>query len=202
MNFFFSISLWFFFGAIHSFMARPFFKRIVVNTFGKIFEKYFYRFFYFVTQCILFNFIYGVIKNLNHGLVLFRIPEEYYYYYFIFYVISNLFLIISILNYDVAEFTGVKQIYSYFFKKKSLDQKLITKKFFYKFIRHPMYFGIIIVYISSHTIFTQLFFVNMLCIIAYIEIGSFYEEKTLLKMYGSVYVKYKKKTKSYLPFIR
>jgi protein-S-isoprenylcysteine O-methyltransferase Ste14 len=65
-----------------------------------------------------------------------------------------------------------------------------------------MYLGIILVYISSSTIFNEMFFINLLCIICYIEVGSFYEEKTLLITFKTKYKNYQLKTYKYLPFIR
>ena len=91
----------------------------------------------------------------------------------------------------------------YFFKKsKKNENQSLNRTFLYRYIRHPMYLGILMVYISSHTIFTQLFFINLICITFYIEIGSYYEEKTLLKKFGEDYKKYQFSTFKYLPFIR
>lgn len=202
MNFFTAIFLWFFFGAVHSIMARPFFKRKIKDIFGNTFEEYFYRFFYFISQCILFYYIYGIIKNLDQGQVIFSIPEKYFLFFYMFNIFSNLFLIISILHFDVAEFIGFKQMINFFFKQKETKQSILNDGMLYKYIRHPMYLGIILVYLSSTTIYTELFIINLICIIAYIEIGSFYEEKTLIKVYGASYKIYKNKTFKYLPFIR
>jgi len=201
MNFVFAIILWLTFGFIHSLMARPHFKKIINKKIGEIFEKYFYRFFYFITQCIIFYFIYGIIKNLDPGNILLKIPENFDKIYFVFYIFSNLFLIISVLQFDISEFIGVSQIIKFFKKSKKNNQKL-NSSFLYKYIRHPMYLGIILVYISSHTIFTQLFFINLISLIVYIEIGSYYEEKTLVEKFGENYSKYQNSTYKYFPFVR
>lgn len=65
-----------------------------------------------------------------------------------------------------------------------------------------MYLGIILVYLSSTTIYTDIFFVNVFCILAYIEIGSYFEEKTLLKKFSREYEQYQTLTKKYIPFIK
>jgi hypothetical protein len=202
MNILLSILLWFVFGIIHSYFARPLFKVKIKKIFGEIFEKHFYRFFYFISQCMLFYFIYELIKNLDHGIILFQIPNQYELIYYLFYIFSNLFLILSVLQFNVSEFIGLKQIIEYFKKKKIFDSQDLNTDFLYKYLRHPMYLGIILVYIFSHTIFTEIFFVNLFCIIFYIEIGSYYEEKTLLKKYGEKYKIYKQRSYKYIPFIR
>ena len=65
-----------------------------------------------------------------------------------------------------------------------------------------MYLGILLVFVSSTTIYTDLFFVNLISIVAYIEIGSHFEEKSLIKKFGSRYVDYQQMTKRYIPGIR
>jgi len=202
MNFVFAIFLWLTFGFIHSYMARTKFQKIIKKNFGEIFEKYFYRFFYFISQCVIFYFIYGIIKNLDPGSILLKIPESFDKIYFIFYIFSNLFLIISVLQFDVSEFIGVSQVIKFFKKSKNNNNQKLNSTFLYKYVRHPMYLGIILVYISSHTIFTELFFINLISLVVYIEIGSFYEEKTLVEKFGENYLKYQNSTYKYFPFIR
>ena len=59
-----------------------------------------------------------------------------------------------------------------------------------------MYLGILLVYVTSTTIYTNLFLINFFCILFYIEIGSFYEEKSLTRQFGETYINYKKNTKN------
>lgn len=65
-----------------------------------------------------------------------------------------------------------------------------------------MYLAIIFTYLFSTSIYTPVFFVNLLCIIIYVEIGLYYEEKTLIKVFKKKYIDYRKKTFRYVPFIR
>jgi protein-S-isoprenylcysteine O-methyltransferase Ste14 len=196
MNFILAVFLWLLFGFLHSMLARPYFKNLIKLFIGEKFEKRFYRLFYFITQCMFFYFIWGIIKNLDGGNILFVLPKKYEFLYYVFNILSNLFLIICILNFDISEFIGLSQLFNL---KKS---KVLNTKSFYKYIRHPMYLGIVLVYISSSTIFNEMFFINLLCIICYIEVGSFYEEKTLLITFKTKYKNYQLKTYKYLPFIR
>ena len=85
MNFLIAIFLWSLFGFVHSFMARPYFKKKINEFFGNILKNIFIDF-YFLSQCILFYFLYGIIKNIEYGEVLFTIPESFKgaYYLFIF----------------------------------------------------------------------------------------------------------------------
>ena len=44
--------------------------------------------------------------------------------------------------------------------------------------------------------------INLICIIMYVEIGLYYEEKTLIKVFKDEYLEYRKRTYRYFPFLR
>ena len=77
MTYIIVILLWLFFGLQHSYLARPIFKEKIIKYLGVTFEKYFYRFFYFVSQCIVFYFCYDVIKAVEPGEPIFIVPENF-----------------------------------------------------------------------------------------------------------------------------
>ena len=90
MNYIIVITLWAFFGLQHSYLARPVFKEKVRKYLGSTFEKYFYRFFYFVSQCIVFFFCYDIIKAVEPGDVLFRVSGNYLWIIYIIYTYNHL----------------------------------------------------------------------------------------------------------------
>ena len=49
--------------------------------------------------------------------------------YYLFYILSNLFLIISVLQFNVAEFIGVKQLVCFFKKSKKNDKQSLNRSF-------------------------------------------------------------------------
>ena len=65
-----------------------------------------------------------------------------------------------------------------------------------------MYLGIILVYLTSTTIYSDVFFVNVVSILIYIDIGSYFEEKTLIRKFGASYINFQSKTNKFIPFIR
>ena len=89
---------------------------------------------------------------------------------------------------------------NFFYKKEYTDK--LNNHFLYKYIRHPMYLAIIFTYFFSTSVYTSIFFVNLICIIMYVEIGLYYEEKTLIRVFNDEYIEYRKKTFRYLFFVR
>ena len=204
MNVIYCFILWTIFGLQHSLLARPFFKKFIKDVFGKNFQKYFYPFIYFISQCIIFIAIYDIIRNLKPSITFFSLsPDKEILIYFLN-RIANIFLILTVFHFDIGLFTGIKQLREFFNKtRKNKDIKqLINKTYLYRHIRHPMYFGIILVYITSTTIYSDIFIANLFSIIFYIDIGSFFEEKTLVRKFGNAYKIYKQQTKKYLPLLR
>lgn len=204
MNLIYCFLLWTIFGLQHSLLARPFFKKIIKTLFGRNFQKHFYPFIYFISQCIIFVLIYDLIRNLKPSITFFSISQDKVYLIYFLNRIANVFLILTVFHFDIGIFTGITQLKEFFNKakeNKDMNQS-INKHYLYKYIRHPMYLGIILVFITSTTIYSDIFIANLLSIIFYIDIGSFFEEKSLVRKFGISYNNYKLQTKKYLPLLR
>ncbi|MBO8240548.1 hypothetical protein HA152_07505 [Prochlorococcus marinus XMU1412] len=196
--------LWTIFGLQHSILARPFFKKKVKTILGEKFQLHFYPFIYFISQCIIFVLIYDLIRNLKPSIIFFSAPPEGEFILYFLNRIANIFLIITVFHFDIGLFTGITQMFDFFSNSDETKNKeqIINTNFLYKYIRHPMYLGIVLVYITSSTIYSDLFFANLFSIIFYIDIGSYFEEKTLVRKFGKSYNYYKTQTKKFLPLIR
>ena len=72
---------------------------------------------------------------------------------------------------------------------------------FYKYTRHPLYFGCILgVWATPHMTVTHLFFAIL--ITGYFVIGALFEEKDLIRDFGDKYRQYMGKTSMIIPFLR
>ena len=198
---------WFIFGLQHSLLARPVTKRWIARVFGTVFEAHIYPVTYFVIQCIVFLACYDAIRHLSPGVVFYQLPSEWTEPVFWLNRIANIFLILTVFHFDIGSFTGFKQLFRLLLRKginsdAPQPEPVLNTSYLYRFIRHPMYLGIILVYATSTTVYSDLFFVSLMCIIAYIELGSYFEEKTLHKRFGGDYAIYVSQTKRYIPFLR
>lgn len=195
--------LWGVFGVQHSVLARPRTKAAIQDCCGVFFTLRLYPVLYFLSQCIIFLFIYDILKHLKPSVTLYQLSVELDNFRYLLNRAANIFLIITIFHFDVARFVGFSQLLSIFIRinDKKTEQNL-NKRFLYKYIRHPMYLGIILVYLTSTSSYNELYFINLACIIFYIEVGSFYEERSLIEKFGDSYVLYQSQTAKYIPFIR
>ena len=201
-NIIFTVLLWFIFGFQHSFLAQKFVKNYIGDFFSQNFLVFGYRFFYFVSQCIIFPVFWHLISIMEPGRTLYEVPENFLSYLFVMNILSQYILLFSVLLVDVNHFIGTKQLFLYIrckIQSKKLPNENEIKKtklninYLFKIVRHPMYLGIILVFLSSSAIYTEKTILNLICLIIYIEAGVYFEEKQLIREYKDVYINYKKK---------
>jgi len=110
-------------------------------------------------------------------------------------ILGLVVLVIASKTFNLKEFLGIE---TYEIK---MESKLVTKGI-YKFMRHPLYTGTILL-LSGYFLYVPTLSVLIFLILTfvYIEIGSRLEEKKLLIEFGNDYTEYCKNVKRYFPFI-
>ena len=108
-----------------------------------------------------------------------------------------LIIILAFRNYDLSEFTGIKQLA----QKMHHPEKLIIKGI-NKYVRNPLSTGII-VFVLGYFLQqpTWMNLVSLFIIYSYIYIGTLLEEKKLEQVFGEEYRQYKKDVKMLIPFL-
>ncbi|MFA7229193.1 MAG: isoprenylcysteine carboxylmethyltransferase family protein, partial [Melioribacteraceae bacterium] len=80
-----------------------------------------------------------------------------------------------------------------------LDEKLVLKiEGAFKFVRHPIYFFSIL-FLGLRPAMNLFYLVMFICIVLYFYVGSFYEERKLVKFFGDEYREYQKKVPRIFP---
>jgi protein-S-isoprenylcysteine O-methyltransferase Ste14 len=96
---------------------------------------------------------------------------------------------------DIKEFLGISQIIRYSkneYDINDLDEKQIfTTDGLYKYSRHPVYLFSIL-FLALRPSMDLFYLTFLLCMIGYFYIGSFYEEKKLIRIFGEKYLEYQK----------
>ncbi|WP_136481314.1 methyltransferase family protein [Cognatitamlana onchidii] len=191
-----NLGLVFLFGLQHSIMARKTFKEKFAEHFPKPVER------------STFVLVSGVLLTLlvfqwePMGGSIWTVSKEnslYYILYTLFFLgWSILFISTFLINH--FDLFGLRQTYLELQNKpyKPLTFKVVS---FYKYVRHPLYFGGIIgLWATPSMTVTHLVFA--LSLTAYFIIGTLFEEKDLKEAFGNKYTSYQKNTPMLIPFTK
>jgi protein-S-isoprenylcysteine O-methyltransferase Ste14 len=103
----------------------------------------------------------------------------------------------------VKEFLGISQLKRYFLKNYSseLDEELtLNIGGPYKYSRHPVYL-FSIMFLLFRPVMDLFYLTFFICLVAYFYIGSYYEEKKLIRNFGEEYIKYREEVSGIFPSI-
>ena len=179
-------------GAQHTFMASPGFKAWWTKIVPAPIERSTYLVF---------------VALMTAALAAFWAPVEGIYYDLSGTMAGNVVLGIFFLGWVITliatflinhfHLFGLQQAYHLIAKTQSKSATFKTP-LFYKLVRHPMMTGILIALWAAPTLSVNRLVFN-LAMTAYIFIGIFFEEKTLVRDLGEKYIDYRRTTPSVIP---
>jgi protein-S-isoprenylcysteine O-methyltransferase Ste14 len=183
-----SLAIW---GVIHSLLASHFAKDMIRGVLGKDLMR-FYRFGYNVFSVVSFAPILYLMWFLPDQ-PLYRVPAPWSYLMFVGQGISALLLLVALLQTDTLSFIGVKQ----FFIEGEESGQLVTRGL-YRVVRHPLYtFSLLFLWLTpSMSVNSLTLYIGATL---YILIGAYFEERKLLRDFGTAYAAYKQKTPMLIP---
>jgi protein-S-isoprenylcysteine O-methyltransferase Ste14 len=188
------------FGLLHSFLASLWLKVRLVRVLKE--KIAFYRLFYNLFSLFLLILLLFLIPDNNH--IVYKIKQPFLYLMLIPFLTGVAGIFFSSKYFSLSEFLGLSQLKRYYTKSyllNDLDEKLTLRiEGPYKYSRHPIYFFSILILISIPEMTTSRL-VIVLCFIVYFFIGSIYEEKKLVKIFGSRYLEYQKNVPRIFPNI-
>ncbi|TGL63754.1 isoprenylcysteine carboxylmethyltransferase family protein [Leptospira sarikeiensis] len=188
-----NIALVLFFGVPHSVMARAGFKNFCRKIIPLPIERSFYVLITSITLIVLSCLWQPIdieIWNIQNNFGIYLI-----------HVIFSIGLFLAVLSsflIDHFELFGLKQAWSFLKKSESHSTEFSTPSL-YKLVRHPMMFGILLA-LWSTTFMKADHLILSIGMTLYIIIGTFYEERDLIKMFGEKYLNYKRAVPMLLPF--
>lgn len=192
------ISLLTLFGYSHSVLASLKVKEFIRRQFGNAIA--FYRLFYNALSLITLYLIWEYAPHPS--LKIYKLSPPFDYLVLIPQLTSLIGIFWSFRYICFKEFLGLSQIERFLNKQFSadeLDEKMTLRiEGPYKYSRHPIYFfSIIFLFFRAEM---DLFYLTVLvCFIAYFYIGSVYEEKKLIKIFGKDYEDYQKNVPRIFP---
>lgn len=195
----FIVLLFFLFAVSHTWLAS---KKLKVRLTEKIGNKIaFYRMFYNVSSIIFFLGFLAVAPK--PGFILYDLQFPFDIITFALQVLSLFGLIWAFRQFDSKEFLGISQIVRYFngtYKTETLDEKQeLNTEGAFKYSRHPVYLFSIL-FLGLRPQMSLFYFTLFICCVVYFYLGSIYEEKKLVEIFGEPYKEYQKRTPRIFPF--
>uniref|UniRef100_A0A832G8J1 Isoprenylcysteine carboxylmethyltransferase family protein n=1 Tax=Ignavibacterium album TaxID=591197 RepID=A0A832G8J1_9BACT len=202
MNYFYDVLILIFllglFGYTHSVLASLKVKEFIKQQFGNAIA--FYRLFYNLFSLVSLYLIWEYAPHPS--LRIYKLSPPFDYLVLIPQFISLIGIIWCFRYICFKEFLGLSQIERFLNKEYSedeLDEKMTFRvEGPYKYSRHPIYFFSIVFLVFRAEM--DLFYLTMLiAFIIYFYIGSVYEEKKLIRIFGKVYEDYQKEVPRIFP---
>jgi len=184
------------FGVTHSIMARPWFKDFFAKYLPKPIER---STFVLTSGLLLFNLVFqwqpvgGIIWAVSTGSAL------YYTLYVIFFV-GWIILFVSSFLINHFDFFGLRQTFLEL-QNKPYTSLQFKEKSFYKYVRHPLYFGMLLgLWATPVMSVTHMLFALFSTV--YLLIGTHLEEKDLVNEFGATYKEYQSFKPKFIPFTK
>lgn len=195
------VFLFFLFSVSHTWMASLKVKKNLAEKLGN--RIAFYRLFYNLSSLLLFAFFF--IVSPRPDVIIYDLHYPYDIITFALQVLSFFGLIWSVSQTDLKEFAGISQVIRFIngkYRTEDLDEKQIFRKSgAFRFVRHPVYLFSIL-FLGLRPSMDLFYFVMFACIVIYFYVGSIYEERKLVRIFGDEYREYQKSVPRLIPFTK
>ncbi len=186
------------YGFVHSVLASEKVKLISKKLFGKFIALY--RLFFNIFALLSLYFIWETAPHPS--LQIYQLPPPYDYLVLIPQLAAMAGLIWCFKYISIKEFLGFNQIERLLnneYSDDDLDERYTLRiKGPYKYSRHPIYFFSII-FLLFRAEMNLSYLTMFISFTAYFYIGSYYEEKKLVRLFGDVYSNYQKNVPRIFP---
>ena len=176
----------------HSIMARPWFKRAWTRIVPDPVERSTYVLFSSVALLLMFwqwRPIGGIIWEIDGGIARTIILGLY--------VTGLLVVLLSTFLINHFDLFGLRQVYLYMAGRKYTHLEFRTP-FFYRYVRHPLYFGWLLTFWSAPVMTVAHFFFAAMTT-AYILVAIRFEEADLITVHGEKYRQYREQVPMIVP---
>jgi protein-S-isoprenylcysteine O-methyltransferase Ste14 len=181
---------WVLFYSLHTALASGKLKRFLEAKWPQ--EMKWYRLFYTVFSLVLFIAILVQALFLPHQLLVKGSP----YLSYGGYMLATLGVVLtsrSLKEISLSSFIGLSG------EDLGAREQLIIRGIYAK-VRHPLYLGLVLIFLGYFLVSgTVGALIHLSCLIGYLPFGIYYEEKNLLKKYGSAYSDYRKSVPAIFP---
>lgn len=184
---------WVLFYTLHTTLAASKLKRILKAKWPSAYK--WYSLFYSALATVLFLGI--LLQTLFLPVQQIYLPSQFSQY--AGYMIATAGVIVllkSIKEIPMMTFLGFKPTEG----EESRPELVISG--IYSQIRHPLYFGLLVIFLGYFLVSGTLgALIHLVCLVLYLPIGIYFEEKNLVDVFGEDYREYQKEVPSFFPKI-
>ncbi len=188
------------FSVAHSLLASHFFKNRVSQVVGKRFYNGWYRALYNLIS--LFTLLPVLYFLAAPSPVLWQTTGIGTLFFNFIRIIAVIGALCSLAQIDWLAFMGIRQIVAYYNNHSTSEKnEILITTGLYKFTRHPLYFFSLLYIWFAPLMSTSWFFFSIGTTL-YFLIGSYFEERKMLTLYGDRYKSYIKEVPWLIPFTK
>ncbi|WP_111672635.1 methyltransferase family protein [Algoriphagus litoralis] len=182
---------WGLFYFLHTALAASKLKRILESKWPIVYK--WYRLFYSILTFILFFGIVILVMFLPVQQVF--IPGSFSQYAgYLIATAGVIVLLRSAKQISLSSFLGIRLM------KKTLQKPELVISGMYSQVRHPLYVGLLGIFLGYFLVSgTVGALIHLGCLMVYLPIGIYFEEKNLVVDYGDDYLKYQKEVPVFFP---
>ena len=160
----------------------------------------FYRLFYNFSSLLFFVVFYELSPKPD--VIIYDLQYPFDIITFALQILSLSGIIWAARAIDVKEFLGISQIERYLdgcYSIQDLDEKQkLSISGAFKIVRHPIYLFSIL-FLGFRPQMNLFYLIMFLCIVIYFYVGSIYEEKKLIEVFGNNFLEYQKRVPRLFP---
>ena len=184
--------LWLSFGFVHSLLARASTKRLLQPLFGRA-----YRFSYNLFSALHIGLVViGGQIMLGENSVKFEFGNALLFLAVACQVAGVIVIVLSLTQYDLGRFAGTTQLFGD--DDSASDEGPLHITGMHRYVRHPLYLGAYLFLLGGAL--SEFGLQTALWGCLYLWIGTWFEERSLVNLYGRAYIEYKEKVPAILPF--
>jgi len=190
-----------FFAAQHSFTVSDTLKNLVIRIMGERAFAGRFRLLFTLWNLLLFSFLLSYWRGLPDR-PLFTPAPAFIWPLHLIQILGLWVLYRAGKEIDLLHFVGIRQ-WIHLQKRQSSPGEVLITSGIYGRVRHPIYLGsILILWGELHLLKTANGLLFVILATAYFAIGSFMEERRMVRQFGDTYLRYQEKTGRFLPKLK
>ncbi len=184
---------WLSFAVVHSLLAREPVKVFLKPAFGA-----FYRLAYNGFACLHMGAVYVIGYYLFQGMDSFVRPDWLWWCQGVLHGLGWIAMLWALREYDLGTFSGMKQIREHFKGILAHDEEPLHFDGFHQWVRHPLYSAAFMILWGRVT--NEFDLLTALFGSLYLWIGSQFEERHLIRVFGDHYATYRSRVPAFIPW--